>query len=138
MSKLWEELSRILCCPDDREKLSFCGSEYFCQACAQRFPILLGRIADLRPRNPQPNQGDANLQFSRDYEDEFRRTCESTSDARAWGAPEDMPRRWVRKRERQVRYTESILGSVNGNVLRTLCDFSAGAGYYTLGFAPLF
>jgi hypothetical protein len=106
MSKLWEELSRILCCPDDREQLSFCGSEYLCQACAQRFPILLGRIADLRPRNPQPNQGDANLQFSRDYVDEFRRTCESTSDARAWGAPEDMPRRWVRKRQRQVRFVQ--------------------------------
>jgi len=138
MSKLWEELRHILCCPDDRKQLCFSGSEYSCQACGGRFPILLGRIADLRPRSPQPIEGDANLQFSRDYEDAFRRSCGSHNEARAWGAPEEMPRRWVRKRERQVRYTESILRTVNGNVLRTFCDFSAGAGYYTLGLARSF
>lgn len=138
LSRFWEELSDIVCCPEDRGQLVFCGSEYSCRICSRHFPILSGRIADFRPRSPQPVPRDTNLQFARDYLEVFHRPCEQTNQAVGWGAREVVTPRWARRRERQVEHVKSILQREKGCDMHTCCDFSAGAGYYTLGLAALF
>jgi len=137
MSKPWEKLRCVLCCPEDSEPLEFCGAEYRCAACARRFPIQFGCIADLRPRSPQTIECATNPQFARDYEVAFHRPLQGRNEALAWGAKEAVPLGWARKRERQVRHVQRMLEE-EGSTVHTFCDFSAGAGYYTLALAPFF
>ncbi|HTA57268.1 MAG TPA: class I SAM-dependent methyltransferase [Candidatus Baltobacteraceae bacterium] len=137
MVRLWEELCEIICCPEDREGLDFRGSEYFCRSCSGRYPIVSGRIVDLRPRSPQSIPGGTNPEFARDYLDVFHGPLEQSGEALAWGATEVVPPRWARLREREVRHVLRILEE-KGSALHTFCDFSAGAGYYTLSYARAF
>jgi SAM-dependent methyltransferase len=136
--RIWEELRKILCCPEDGGQLEFSGSEYSCRACSRQFPILAGEILDLRPRLPQVVPSDTNSRFAEDYAKIFHRAFDGNSEAVAWGATEVVPPGWVRKRERQVRLIQRLLKEQGDGTLHTFCDFSAGAGYYTLQWTPSF
>jgi SAM-dependent methyltransferase len=138
MLGLWEELGKIICCPDDEGQVEFYGSKYSCRTCSRQFPILPGKIADLRPRSPQALPSDTNSRFVEDYAKTFHRPLDRSSQAVAWGATEVVAAEWARKRERQVRHIGSVLKEEHDSALNTFCDFSAGAGYYTLEYARSF
>jgi SAM-dependent methyltransferase len=138
MSNLWEELCRIICCPEDGEQLAFSGSGYSCRACSGWFPILFGRIADLRPRSPRSIPRNTNSEFDHDYSDAFHHQLQWSEHARAWGATELVSARWARRREREVRHIQLVLKEQSYSSLYTFCDVSAGAGYYTLASVDSF
>lgn len=95
-------------------------------------------MADLRPRSPRRVPADTNPQFASDYLEVFQRPSERSDQAVGWGAQEIVTPQWARRRERQVEHVKSILQQEKGSDMHTCCDFSAGAGYYTLGLAALF
>ena len=138
MSNVWEELRHVICCPEDGEQLSFSGSEYGCRACSSRFPVLFGRIADLRPRSPQLISFKANAPFARDYAHAFHQQLQWSSGQPAWGATETVSAGWARRREREVRHIQRALKEHGNGTLHNFCDISAGAGYYTLAYVRSF
>ena len=133
----WERLCTILRCPDDGQHLEFSGSEYSCRTCSHAFPVLFGRIADLRPRSPQRVPSGTNPEFAKDYVTVFHQPLEWNANALGFGARESIPQRLARRKERQALYIQRILEK-QASKLQTFCDFSAGAGYYTLHFASAF
>jgi hypothetical protein len=137
MLEFWGKLRETICCPEDGEQLEFSAAGYSCRACSGLYPVS-GRIADLCPRSPQPIPGDTNPQFAQDYSDVFHRPFARSGEALAWGATEVVPARWAQWRERQVRHIQSVLKKQGNETVHTFCDFSAGAGYYTLAYARLF
>lgn len=136
-SDVWQELRGALSCPESGEPLNFSGLGFSCPGCSREFGIQPGAIADLRPRSPRSIRKNFNPQFVHDYQEIFHRPMQQNAEAVAWGAAESVSPRWARRRERQVWHVQKILEAYAGG-LRNFCDFSAGAGYYTLAYARAF
>lgn len=134
----WRELGNMLCCPNDQGPLDFSSLEYRCTLCSACFPILFEHIADLRPQSPMQLPLETNPEFAAGYVDLFHRTCEWNSNALGFGAREVIPSYLARRKEREVLHVQKVLQAQDEIGLRTFCDFSAGAGYYTLGLASSF
>lgn len=134
----WRELGNILSCPNDQGRLDFLDLEYYCTLCSARFPILFDRIADLRPRSPMQLPLETNPEFAAAYVQVFHRTCEWNGNAMGFGAREVISSYLARRKEREVLHVQKVLQAQDEIASRTFCDFSAGAGYYTLGLASSF
>ena len=126
------ELLPILNCPDDGGSLSESGAALQCGICGRRFPVVAPNLVELLPMQAAvPDDGSPYL---RDYTAERKRAFSFREDAVAWGAPEKFPGPWVEKKYRQVEAVRSLLLEKAG-AREVLCDFSAGAGYYTFAYA---
>jgi ubiquinone/menaquinone biosynthesis C-methylase UbiE len=68
--------------------------------------------------------------------DEFLQSEDLSRNSLAWGAPELVPDKWRKIREAQVDLILCQL--IDSNESDYVCDFSAGAGYYTLQYAKYF
>jgi SAM-dependent methyltransferase len=127
-----QELLPILSCPDDRGALREAGEGLECAGCGRRFPVLAPNVVELLPSaEALGNDGSA---YAADYLAERSRGFAFREDAVAWGAPEERPGPWVERKYRQVEAVRELLldGEPASGVM---CDFSAGAGYYTFAYA---
>jgi SAM-dependent methyltransferase len=128
-----QTLLPILSCPDDGGSLRRDGGSLQCTACERRFPVLASNLVELLPSDGalQPDGSP----YAAEYVAERNRGFHFREDAVAWGAPEYRTDEWVERKYRQVAAVRSLLldGAEAGGVI---CDFSAGAGYYTFSYAP--
>lgn len=127
-----QTLLPILSCPDDGGSLRSDGGSLQCTACERRFPVLAPNLVELLP-SAGALQPDGSP-YAAEYVAERNRGFHFREDAVAWGAPEYRPGEWVERKYRQVDAVRSLLlGGVGPGAV--LCDFSAGAGYYTFAYA---
>jgi SAM-dependent methyltransferase len=127
-----QDLYKILNCPDDGGDLRLFSGSLECAQCRRQFPILANNMVELLPLAPVPSTGTS--PYLSDYLDTRNQPFEWRPDSVAWGAPEHFPKAWVERKRRQVAAVRSLV--VEGAEARNLfCDFSAGAGYYTLAYA---
>lgn len=138
MQSDFSALLGILCCPDDGQLLSCGGRHIKCSACGRAFPVFETGVAELLPRKPVEGGPKQNSTYWRGYRHAFRQSCDAGENATAWGAVEKNPSSWVRKRLRQIRAVEPLLGDDQATKDQILCDIAAGAGYYTLAYSPRF
>jgi SAM-dependent methyltransferase/uncharacterized protein YbaR (Trm112 family) len=132
------DLSGFLVCPLDRTPLDIDVKAATCTVCRTAYPVIRDRIIDLLPPEPMQLPMPANSEFRIGYEAQFRQRIDRDSEARPWGAPEDTPPAWVAKRRNQVASVLSVLLRHTVTSELTLCDVSAGAGYYSLEYARYF
>jgi SAM-dependent methyltransferase len=123
-------------CPEDQSLLVLDGDALRCPGCNRCFPVRNDRWVDLLPLRPQ-NLGESfSEEYRSGYEAAFTEPFEYAPDAVAWGAPEKVSPRWAGIRDREAAL---VLRMLDDPPLTTvLCDFSGGAGYYTLKCAPHF
>lgn len=133
-----KQLAGRLTCPDDGRVLRSEDYEFGCDCCGRVFPIRQRQMIDLLPSAPIAPVGDMNPGYCRAYEEEFRRPLLPDARALPWGAPEVQPAAWRRKRQRQVEAVLPRLSCAQDTSELLLCDVSAGAGLYTLSYAPHF
>lgn len=125
-----KEIAAYLCCPDDRAALATFSDGLRCPDCARTFPLRERRIFELLPSRPYPMPSEsASAEYRESYHREFLRPLEIREGARAWGAPEAMPPKWVQLRQRQAREVLQILQNERNELDSVFCDLSAGAGY---------
>jgi SAM-dependent methyltransferase len=138
MAASFAEIVDLLCCPDDAESLRYAPGELLCRRCARRFSIHEENLLEILPRRPYELPGSVSPHYLKGYIEAFEQTYRDDETSVAWGAEETVPRTWALKRRRQVDFVRSFIteGSTPGESV--LCDIAAGAGYYTLAYAPLF
>jgi SAM-dependent methyltransferase len=126
------ELYSTLKCPDDGGELRIFDGCLECTLCKRQHPILAANMVELLPLKASlPNDGSA---YARGYTAERATPFTWRPDSLAWGAPETYARNWVERKYRQVAAVRGLLNE--GVETKSLfCDFSAGAGYYTLAYA---
>jgi len=127
-----EEISLLLCCPDDRAALAACPNGLRCERCHRFYPLLSQNILELLPSRPIIFPDKSELGPYRDgYVREFFRPPEIRVGAKAWGAPEARSSKWLQLRERQTREVLQFLGAGQAGAASVFCDLSAGAGHCT-------
>jgi SAM-dependent methyltransferase len=94
------------------------------------------RLVDLLPLRPQVLGSSFSRAYQSGYEEEFNRPFGYAESAIAWGAPETVPAQWARIRDRESTLVLRLLDHQAESTV--LCDFSGGAGYYTLRYARHF
>jgi SAM-dependent methyltransferase len=126
------ELYRTLNCPDDGGGLRLFTDSLECVQCQRQYPILARNMIELLSLEPAPP--DDCSPYASDYQATRSQRFEWRPASLAWGAPEYFPKTWVERKRRQVAAVRSLI--LDGAEPRILfCDFSAGAGYYTLAYA---
>jgi SAM-dependent methyltransferase len=127
-----EALRSVLRCPDDGSELRLSGLVLECFGCGRCYPVLAENVVELLPSSGALTG--AGSAYGRDYAAARAAPFEWREDTLAWGAPESFPSKWVERKHRQVAAVERLIPA--GAFARDLfCDFSAGAGYYTLEYA---
>ncbi|MGB7471635.1 MAG: class I SAM-dependent methyltransferase [Candidatus Acidiferrum sp.] len=127
-----DEIASLLCCPDDGTTVAVCAGGLRCEQCRRFFPLLSANILQLLPSRPISFPKRDGLALYREgYHREFFRPPAIRADAKAWGAPEILSRRWLRLRERQAREVFQFLREESLDALSVFCDLSAGAGCCT-------
>lgn len=134
----YSQLSGLLFCPDDGAKLDCLPPSIECGACKRRFHIYEDGVADLLPRRRNTAPDERNARYWNDYAQEFARPYTPNPKAMAWGALEVSDSKWRRKRLRQVQAVRPLVTNPKLSKTHVLCDIAAGAGNYTLAYAPLF
>lgn len=125
-----------LVCPEDASRLVTSGDGLRCPACHRSFATVNGRMVDLLPLRPKILGPSFSRAYQSAYEEEFNRPFEYAESAIAWGAPETVSEHWARTRDREVTFILRLLDERPQSAV--LCDFSGGAGYYTLKYARHF
>lgn len=138
MNSCWQPavldlLAGVVRCPDDYDEFFSDGPRLICRSCHREIAASVDGIVELLPLHPVSHGDITNERYMQTYYDQFSSKC--CSDQRAWGAEENVPESWSKLRVRQVR---RIYPLISGKQLRVLCDFSAGAGLYTLAYAKYF
>ncbi|MDD5369029.1 MAG: hypothetical protein PHQ40_08090 [Anaerolineaceae bacterium] len=135
MTKSIENLLELIqiVCPDDGTMLEISNNNLVCSRCYRRYPIIDDKVIDLLPSKPNSLNGIVSDRYRDDYLEEFSRILDISKVENAWGAPEMVPAGWMKKRLREVKFLKPRL--VNDDRTSVLCDFSAGAGYYTFSNA---
>jgi hypothetical protein len=126
------ELYRIFSCPDDGAGLRLFVDSLECIRCKRQYPILAHNMVELLPLQASPLEDSS--AYARGYTAEGEMPFSWRPDSLAWGAPEEFPRDWVERKYRQVAAVRGLLDE-SAEPKSLLCDFSAGAGYYTLAYA---
>jgi SAM-dependent methyltransferase len=129
---LLRELYRTLNCPDDGGDLRLSTGSLDCVQCRRQYPILAKNMIELLPLAPVPSY-DASP-YRSEYLDTRGQPFEWRPGSFAWGAPERFPKAWVERKHRQVAAVRTLVMD-QGQPRSLFCDFSAGAGYYTLAYA---
>ena len=125
-----------LVCPEDASTLLASGEGLRCSACHRLFPTVNDRLVDLLPLRPKILGASFSREYQSGYEEEFNRPFVYVEKAIAWGAPETVSEQWARIRDREATFVLRLLGDQPQSTV--LCDFSGGAGYYTLKYARHF
>jgi ubiquinone/menaquinone biosynthesis C-methylase UbiE len=127
-----DEVTLLLCCPDDGAPMAGSANGVLCEQCRRFYPLLSTNILDLLPSRPITFPGRSEPALYREsYLTEFFRPSEIRADARAWGAPEARSQKWLRLRERQAREVFQFLRVEPCEANLVFCDLSAGAGHCT-------
>jgi SAM-dependent methyltransferase len=100
------------------------------------FPAINHRLVNLLPLQPKALGPGFSEAYRSGYKEEFKRPFLYSEDALAWGAPETVPKQWARIRNREASFVLGLLGDQPRAAV--VCDFSGGAGYYTLKYAHHF
>jgi SAM-dependent methyltransferase len=129
---LVQELQTILRCPDDGAVLRSITGALECLQCRRAYPVLADNVIELLPSRPALLEDGSS--YLVDYAEQRARPFEWREESVAWGAPESFPSRWVERKYRQVAAVREMVAGCSGP-RELFCDFSAGAGYYTLDFA---
>jgi SAM-dependent methyltransferase len=126
------DISSLLCCPDDKAAMAACASGMRCEQCHRFYPLLSANVLELLPSRPItfPDVSERSP-YREGYLREFLRPLEIRADAKAWGAPEALSPKWLRLRERQTREVFRFLRDEPCEANLIFCDLSAGAGYCT-------
>jgi SAM-dependent methyltransferase len=127
-----------LFCPDDTSRLEARPDHLSCSRCRRLFPVHDREIVELLPSEPTPLDETVSPSYRQSYQAEFSRPFSSDSRAMAWSAPETLPGRRVQRLRRQAAWYIALLEGRTRLGETTLCDFSAGPGYYTLDHASRF
>jgi SAM-dependent methyltransferase len=126
------EITSLVCCPDDGATMVAGGSGFRCGRCQRSYPVLSTNILELLPSRPvafpEPIE---KTPYREGYQREFSRPREIRPGAQAWGAPEGRSRKWLRLRERQAREVFQFLCEDPHRANLVFCDVSAGAGHCT-------
>jgi SAM-dependent methyltransferase len=131
-----DEITLLLCCPDDGATMAPFSSGLRCAQCHRLYPLLSANILELLPSRPIAFPERSELELYREgYRSEFLRPSEIRAGAKAWGAPEARSRKWLRLRERQAREVFQFLRKEPCETDLVFCDLSAGAGYCTFSAA---
>jgi SAM-dependent methyltransferase len=131
-------LAGLLACPNDRARLTSAASGLACEKCGRRFAAAEDGVIDLRPLGPARIAGDGNADYWHEYPQEFEREYKPDATAVAWGAPEISSSTWLEKRLRQVHAMRPLVADSKFSQSHIFCDIAAGAGHYTLAYAPAF
>lgn len=131
-------LAGLLACPDDGAQLTTVAPELACEKCDRRFGAAEDGVMDLRPLEPASIAEERNADYWREYAQEFAREFRPNPKALAWGAPEISSSAWLGKRLRQVRAMRPLVADSKFSRSQVFCDIAAGAGHYTLAYAPAF
>lgn len=126
------ELFPLLTCPDDGGELRLLAGSLQCIGCDRHYPILAGNMVELLPRQALPPAG--SVSYAKTYIADAAAPFDWRPDRLAWGSPEAFPPEWVERKHRQVAAVRRLLDEDAGPK-SLLCDFSAGAGYYTFAYA---
>jgi len=126
------QISEYLCCPDDGGRFAGLRDRLRCNSCNRLFPLYENNVFDFLPTKPVAvDDLNASERYVKEYSLEFSRPFRLRDDARAWGAPENVPRIWSQHRERHAREVLQFLGSGYPPSKGVFCDLSAGSGYCT-------
>jgi len=126
-------LARVVRCPDDYDDLVADGVRLSCRTCDRKITVTDDGIVRLLPLRAIDRSDIVNRSYMHKYSMEFSSEC--CSNQQAWGAEEDVPETWSKRRLREV---QMIYPLISDKRLGVLCDFSAGAGLYTLAYAKYF
>jgi SAM-dependent methyltransferase len=127
------ELHGTLKCPDDGGELRMFDGCLECMLCKRQHPVLAANMVELLPLEASLlGTGSA---YATGYTAERETPFVWRRDSLAWGAPEAFPRKWVERKYRQVAAVRRLLNEDAEETRSLFCDFSAGAGYYTLAYA---
>lgn len=124
-----------LVCPDDASTLLVSGEGLRCSACRRVFPAINDRSVNLLPLRPKILASFSRA-YQSNYQEEFNQPYVYAEKALAWGAPETTSEQWARIRDREATFILRLLDQRPQPTV--LCDFSGGAGYYTLKYARHF
>ena len=133
-----QSIIHLLSCPDDGTHLSHTNNEVLCRDCGRIFPTVSGNFIELLPVGSQPLPLSSSEEYRRAYLHLFNDPVRDDSPALAWGAEELAAVSWVRKRKRQVCAVSPVVTRGVRPDQSVLCDFAAGAGYYTRAYARHF
>lgn len=131
-------LTGLLVCPDDGARLSCSRTSIECPACSRKFAISEDGVVDLVPLRQREIAGTRNALYWNQYTKEFKKPYVPNPKAIAWGAPETVDSGWVLKRMRQVRAVRPLVADSQFSKSQWFCDVAAGAGNYTISYAPAF
>jgi SAM-dependent methyltransferase len=131
-------LAGLLACPDDGARLTSATVWLACEECGRRFAAAEDGVTDLRPLEPARIEEERNADYWREYTQEFAREYRPNAKAVAWGAPEISSSAWLEKRLRQVQAMRPLVADSKFSRSQVFCDIAAGAGHYTLAYAPAF
>jgi SAM-dependent methyltransferase len=138
MASSFNAIASLLSCPEDGESLCCVPGELLCPRCARRFPIHGENLVEILPRRPCQLPAFVSPAYREAYIRAFEQPFGQDDGAFAWGAEETVPESWALKRRRQVAMVRPLISEGVSSDDSVLCDISAGSGYYTLAFAPLF
>jgi SAM-dependent methyltransferase len=138
MTDNFPEIASLLSCPDDGAPLYHSSREFHCSVCARRFPLHEENVAEILPRHPYELPNSVSAEYQKSYLRAFEQDYRYSGTSMAWGAEETAAESWVRKRRRQVEIVRPLITEGLEPKESVLCDFAAGAGYYTLSYARLF
>jgi SAM-dependent methyltransferase len=124
-----------LVCPDDETILDYKTTAMCCPMCGRNYPFLDNSIIELLPLKPKNLDNLAKPSYIKGYISEFKLPIDFKNETKAWGAPEETSANWIKRRQRQVNLVEDLLEIHDANDKILICDFSAGAGYYTFRYA---
>ncbi|MDO9084684.1 MAG: hypothetical protein Q7U53_00645 [Anaerolineaceae bacterium] len=129
---------RLLICPDDNTEIIFENDKLLCPSCGRYFEIIDHKIINMLPKEPSNFMVQQNKSYYEGYIKEFIKPFQLNENSFAWGAPEIVPEGWKKKRFREVSLLKELLNFKWKGDRIYLCDFSGGAGYYTLSYSDLF
>jgi SAM-dependent methyltransferase len=123
-------------CPNDHTKLVVGDNGLKCPTCSGFYPILNNRIINLLPLSPSELGSSFSAEYQSGYREEFFRPFLYDKKAIPWGAPEEVPEKWAKIRVMQANLIYKLL-ETEGHP-DTSCDFSGGAGYFSLKYSQKF
>lgn len=122
-------VTKVIRCPGEGSPLDWMETECRCVQCSARYPVLADALLDMRPAKPLELGGGASPEYREAYYRLFAEHFTLDPDAKAWGATETNPDKWVAQKRDHANEMCRALVSVRSSDLGVVADISAGAGY---------
>jgi SAM-dependent methyltransferase len=121
-----DDLIPELRCPDDGGELQRDLGALLCRACGRSFPVTGGNMVSLVSREPAVIE-----ESTPTYQTGYLSARAEDGEGEHWRIEPGAPARSILHKQRQVERVERLLGEDRD----LICDYSAGPGYYTFGYA---